>query len=125
MIFDDLIPLFYILPIGFISYLFYHRFSSIRKDENRKALAVEKQKSKNENFNKIDEIITNAPQIIAEIDKMIIEMQARGATEDQLNPLLEKRKMLMYAVKYGDLWNMGGKEIVSSVLSLVKGKIGI
>lgn len=125
MIFDDLIPLFYILPIGFILYLFYHRFSSIRKDENRKALAVEKQKSKNENFNKIDEIITNAPQIIAEIDKMVIEMQSRGATEEQLNPLLEKRKMLMYAVKYGDLWNMGGKEIVGSVLSLVKGKIGI
>ena len=60
-----------------------------------------------------------------EIDKLIVEMRSKGATPDQLKPLEEKRKLLMYAVQYGDLWQMGGKEVARALFGMIKGKIGL
>ena len=123
--FNSLIPLIYISIGGTLLYAFYHRWSNIKKIEKKNAIAIEKAKGKDENFNKIDEIINNAPAILQQIDQMIVEMRNKGATDDQIKPLEEKKKLLMYAVKYGDLWNMGGKEIIGSLFSVVKGKIGL
>lgn len=121
--YNSLIPLIYISVGGVLLFVFYNSWNN-RKQKEKKAIAqVEKAKAKDENFNKIDEIITNAPSIVAEIDKLIIEMRAKGATDEQIKPLEEKKKLLMYAVKYGDLWNMGGKEIVGSILTMVRGKL--
>ena len=123
--FNSLIPLIYIFTGGSLLYVFYHRWSTIKKIEKKNAIAVEKAKSKDENFNKIDEIINNAPTIVQQIDQMIIEMRNKGATDEQIKPLEEKKKLLMYAVKYGDLWNMGGKEIVGSLFTMVRGKLNL
>jgi len=121
--FNSLIPLIYITIGGVLLYAFYNRWSSIKKIEKKNAIAIEKAKSKDENFNKIDEIINNAPAIVQQIDQMIIEMRNKGATDEQIKPLEEKKKLLMYAVKYGDLWNMGGKEVIGSLFTMIKGKL--
>ena len=123
--FNLLIPLIYFIIGGTLLYLFYNKWSSIKKIEKKNAIAIEKSSKKDESFNKIDEIINNAPNIINEIDKMILEMKNKGATPEQLAPLEEKKKLLMYAVKYGDLWQMGGKEVVGAILGMVRGKIGL
>jgi len=123
--FNSLIPLIYIISGGTILYFFYRSWNNRKKIENKNAIAIEKAKAKDENFNKIDEIINNAPNIVQEIDKLILEMRSKGATPDQLKPLEEKRKLLMYAVQYGDLWNMGGKEVAGALFGMIKGKIGL
>jgi len=123
--FNSLIPLVYFATGGTLFYAFFHRWSNIKKIEKKNAMAIEKAKSKDEGFNKIDEVINNAPSIIAEIDKIILDMRSKGATPDQLKPLEEKRKLLMYAVQYGDLWNMGGKEVAGALFGMIKGKIGL
>lgn len=121
--FNSLIPLIYLTVGGVLTFAFFNSWNNRKKVEKKNAIALEKAKAKDENFNKIDEIIQNAPQIVQEIDKMIIEMKNKGATEEQIKPLEEKKKLLMYAVKYGDLWNLGGKEIIGSVFQMVKGKL--
>lgn len=123
--YNSLIPLIYITIGGILLFAFYNRWSSIKKIEKKNAIAIEKAKSKDENFNKIDDLINNAPNIVNEIDKLILEMKNKGASPEQIAPLEEKRKLLMYAVKYGDLWNLGGKEIVGSLFNMVRGKIGL
>ena len=123
--FNSLIPLIYISVGGTLSYFFYRSYNNRKKIEKKNAIAIEKLSKKDESFNKVDELINNAPQIVQEIDKLIIEMKNKGATPEQIAPLEEKRKLLMYAVKYGDLWQMGGKEVVGALFGMVRGKIGL
>jgi len=123
--FNSLIPLIYIITGGTILYFFFNSWNNRKKAEKKNAIAIEKLNKKDENFNKIDELINNAPNIVNEIDKLILEMKQKGATPEQIAPLEEKKKLLMYAVKYGDLWNLGGKEIIGSLFSMIKGKVGL
>ena len=123
--FNSLIPLIYLITGGIFLTLFYKFWNDRKKIERKNAIAIEKVSKKDESFNKIDELINNAPTIVQEIDKLIIDMKNKGATPEQISPLEEKKKLLMYAVKYGDLWQMGGKEVVGAVFGMVKGKIGL
>lgn len=110
---------------GTMLVFFYHIRSKNKREQIKIQKQQEKEKSKTEIIDGIDSLIKNAPRILEELDKAIDEMKKRGCTNEQLAPLLEKKKFAEMGVKYAPLWEMGGKKVIGSVLPLIKNRLGI
>ena len=68
----------------------------------------------------IDDLITNAPRILHEIDKQIAEQKAQGVSDDQMKGLYQKKQLLSLVADNQEVINIIGKPIIKKLLGFVK-----
>jgi len=68
----------------------------------------------------IDDLISNAPRILHEIDKQIAEQKASGVSDDQMKGLYQKKQLLSLVADNQEVINIIGKPIIKKLLGFVK-----
>ena len=68
----------------------------------------------------IDDLINNAPRILSEFNKQILEQEKAGVSKDQMKGLYQRKTMLELVVNNAEVVNIIGKPIIKKLLSFVK-----
>jgi len=68
----------------------------------------------------IDDLISNAPRILHEIDKQIAEQKASGVSDDQMKGLYQKKQLLSLVADNQEVINIIGKPIIKKLLGFVR-----
>ena len=65
-------------------------------------------------------MINNAPRILSEFNKQILEQEKAGVSKDQMKGLYQRKTMLELVVNNAEVVNIIGKPIIKKLLSFVK-----
>ena len=91
----EIIPFVWFSGIAVTIYVFFHKFSDVIKEKFRhNNLAKKRAESSSNTDGQVDDLISNAPRILNEINKQIAEQKAQGVTDDQMKGLYQKKSML-------------------------------
>ena len=117
----EIIPLVWFSVIAVTVYVFFRVFSSTLKEKFRQTnLSRKKAESSGHTDGQIDDLITNAPRILHEIDKQIAEQKAQGVSDDQMKGLYQKKQLLSLVADNQEVINIIGKPIIKKLLGFVK-----
>ena len=117
----DLIPFVWFGGIAITVYVFFHKFSDVIKEKFRQTNLTRRAVEKNGNTDgQIDDLISNAPRILNEINKQIAEQKAAGVTDEQLKSLYQKKQMLELVTNNQEIINIVGKPIIKKLLGFVR-----
>jgi len=117
----EIIPLVWFSCIAVTVYVFFRVFSSTLKEKFRQTnLTRKKAEGSGHTDGQIDDLITNAPRILHEIDKQIAEQKASGVSDDQMKGLYQKKQLLSLVADNQEVINIIGKPIIKKLLSFVK-----
>ena len=117
----ELIPLIWFSCISVTVYVFFRVFSSTLKEKFRQTNLTRRAVEKSGNTDgQIDDLISNAPRILNEINKQIAEQKAAGVTDEQLKSLYQKKQMLELVTNNQEIINILGKPLLKKVISFVK-----
>ena len=73
--------------------------------------------------NQFDNLVTNAPRILDEVNREISAQREQGVTDDQMKGLLQKKQLLELGTSIPpEVYNIIGKPLVKKIIGLV-GKI--
>ena len=79
-------------------YVFFRVFSSTLREKFKQTNLSRRQAEKGGNTDgQIDDLITNAPRILHEIDKQIAEQKAQGVSDDQMKGLYQKKAIVIFS----------------------------
>ena len=88
----EIIPLVWFSCISVTVYVFFRVFSSTLREKFKQTNLSRRQAEKGGNTDgQIDDLITNAPRILHEIDKQIAEQKAQGVSDAQMKRLVSKK----------------------------------
>jgi len=117
----DLIPFLWFGGIAVTIYVFFHKFSDVIKERFRtNNLAKKRAESSSNTDGQVDDLISNAPRILNEINKQIAEQKAKGVTDDQMKGLYQKKSMAELVTNNQEVINMIGKPVIKKILGVVK-----
>ena len=117
----DLIPFVWFGGIAITVYVFFHKFSDVIKEKFRQTNLTRRAVEKGGNSDgQIDDLISNAPRILNEINKQIAEQKAAGVTDEQLKSLYQKKQMLELVTNNQEIINIVGKPIIKKLLGFVR-----
>ena len=117
----DLIPVVWFGGIAITVYVFFHKFSDVIKEKFRQTNLTRRAVEKGGNTDgQIDDLISNAPRILNEINKQIAEQKAAGVTDEQLKSLYQKKQMLELVTNNHEIINIVGKPIIKKLLGFVR-----
>jgi len=117
----EIIPFIWFSGIAVTIYVFFHKFSDVIKEKFRhNNLAKKRAESSSNTDGQVDDLISNAPRILNEINKQIAEQKAQGVTDDQMKGLYQKKSMLELVTNNQEVINMIGKPIIKKLLGVVK-----
>ena len=117
----DLIPFVWFGGIAVTVYVFFHKFSDVIKEKFRQTNLTRRAVEKGGNTDgQIDDLISNAPRILNEINKQIAEQKAAGVTDEQLKSLYQKKQMLELVTNNQEIINIVGKPIIKKLLGFVR-----
>ena len=117
----EIIPFIWFSGIAGTIYVFFHKFSDVIKEKFRhNNLAKKRAESSSNTDGQVDDLISNAPRILNEINKQITEQKAQGVTDDQMKGLYQKKSMLELVTNNQEVINMIGKPIIKKLLGVVK-----
>ena len=117
----DLIPFVWFGGIAITVYVFFHKFSDVIKEKFRQTNLTRRAVEKGGNTDgQIDDLISNAPRILNEINKQIAEQKAAGVTDEQLKSLYQKKQMLELVTNNQEIINIVGKPIIKKLLGFVR-----
>ena len=117
----DIIPFIWFGGIAITVYVFFRKFSDVIKEKFRQTNLTRRAVEKNGNTDgQIDDLISNAPRILNEINKQIAEQKAAGVTDEQLKSLYQKKQMLELVTNNQEIINIVGKPIIKKLLSFVR-----
>ena len=117
----ELIPFVWFGGIAITVYVFFHKFSDVIKEKFRQTNLTRRAVEKNGNTDgQIDDLISNAPRILNEINKQIAEQKSQGVTDDQMKSLYQKRQMLELVTNNQEVINIIGNPIIKKLLGFVK-----
>ena len=117
----EIIPFVWFSGIAVTIYVFFHKFSDVIKEKFRhNNLAKKRAESSSNTDGQVDDLISNAPRILNEINKQITEQKAQGVTDDQMKGLYQKKSMLELVTNNQEVINMIGKPIIKKLLGVVK-----
>ena len=118
----ELVPLVWFSVIAVTVYVFFRVFSSTLREKFKQTNLSRRQAEKGGNTDgQIDDLITNAPRILHEIDKQIAEQKAQGVSDEQMKGIFQKKQMLELVTNNAEVINIIGKPIIKKLLSFVKG----
>ena len=117
----EIIPFVWFSGIAVTIYVFFHKFSDVIKEKFRhNNLAKKRAESSSNTDGQVDDLISNAPRILNEINKQITEQKAQGVTDDQMKGLYQKKSMLELVTNNQEIINMIGKPVIKKLLGVVK-----
>ena len=117
----EIIPFVWFSGIAVTIYVFFHKFSDVIKEKFRhNNLAKKRAESSSNTDGQVDDLISNAPRILNEINKQIAEQKAQGVTDDQMKGLYQKKSMLELVTNNQEVINMIGKPVIKKLLGVVK-----
>ena len=117
----EIVPIVWFACISVTVYVFFRVFSSTLREKFKQTNLSRRQAEKGGNTDgQIDDLISNAPRILHEIDKQIKEQELSGVTPDQMKGLLQKKQMLELVTNNAEVINIIGKPIIKKLLGLVK-----
>ena len=117
----EIIPIVWFGCISVTIYVFFRVFSSTLREKFKQTNLSRRQAEKGGNTDgQIDDLITNAPRILHEIDKQIAEQTAAGVQQDQMKGLYQKKQLLSLVADNQEVINIIGKPIIKKLLSFVK-----
>ena len=117
----EIIPFIWFSGIAVTIYVFFHKFSYVIKEKFRhNNLAKKRDESSSNTDGQVDDLISNAPRILNEINKQIAEQKAQGVTDDQMKGLYQKKSMLELVTNNQEVINMIGKPVIKKLLGVVK-----
>ena len=117
----EIIPFIWFSGIAVTIYVFFHKFSDVIKEKFRhNNLAKKRAESSSNSDGQVDDLISNAPRILNEINKQIAEQKASGVDDSQMKGLYQKKSMLELVSNNQEVINMIGKPIIKKLLGVVK-----
>jgi len=117
----ELIPIVWFGCISVTVYVFFRVFSSTLREKFKQTNLSRRQAEKGGNTDgQIDDLISNAPRILHEIDKQIAEQKASGVSDDQMKGLYQKKQLLSLVADNQEVINIIGKPIIKKLLGFVK-----
>ena len=117
----EIIPFVWFSGIAITIYVFFHKFSDVIKEKFRhNNLAKKRAESSSNTDGQVDDLISNAPRILNEINKQIAEQKASGVDDSQMKGLYQKKSMLELVTNNQEVINMIGKPIIKKLLGVVK-----
>ena len=117
----EIIPLVWFSCIAVSVYVFFRLFSSTLREKFKQTNLSRRQAEKGGNTDgQIDDLITNAPRILHEIDKQIAEQTAAGVSQEQMKGLYQKKQLLSLVADNQEVINIIGKPIIKKLLGFVK-----
>ena len=117
----EIIPFVWFSGIAVTIYVFFHKFSDVIKEKFRhNNLAKKRAESSSNTDGQVDDLISNAPRILNEINKQIAEQKAAGVDDSQMKGLYQKKSMLELVTNNQEVINMIGKPIIKKLLGVVK-----
>jgi len=121
LIAPELIPFIWFGGIAVTVYVFFRTFSNVIKEKFRQTNLTRRQAEKGGNTDgQIDDLISNAPRILHEIDKQIAEQKAQGVSDEQMKGLYQKKQLLSLVADNQEVINIIGKPIIKKLLGFVK-----
>ena len=117
----EIIPIVWFGCISITIYVFFRVFSSTLKEKFKQTNLSRRQAEKGGNTDgQIDDLISNAPRILHEIDKQIAEQKAQGVSDEQMKGLYQKKQLLSLVADNQEVINIIGKPIIKKLLGFVK-----
>jgi len=117
----EIIPIVWFGCIAVTLYVFFRVFSSTLKEKFKQTnLNRKKEQGSMHTDSQIDDLISNAPRILHEIDKQIAEQKASGVSDDQMKGLYQKKQLLSLVADNQEVINIIGKPIIKKLLGFVK-----
>ena len=117
----EIIPLVWFSCISVTVYVFFRVFSSTLKEKFKQTnLSRKKAEGTIHTDSQIDDLINNAPRILNEINKTIAEQKAQGVSDEQMQGIYNKKKMLELVTNNAEVINIIGKPIIKKLLGFVK-----
>ena len=89
-----------------------------------KNIAIKKQKEGKNMEESLDELITNAPQLLGEVNKLIESQRADGVPDEKMTGLISKQGLLKTIVDNQELVGIFGKPAIKFVMNIAK-KFGV
>jgi len=118
----EIVPIIWFACISVTVYVFFRVFSSTLREKFKQTNLSRRQAEKGGNTDgQIDDLISNAPRILHEIDKQIAEQKAAGvSSDDQMKGLYQKKQLLSLVADNQEVINIIGKPIIKKLLGFVK-----
>ena len=117
----EIIPIVWFACISVTIYVFFRVFSSTLREKFKQTNLSRRQAEKGGNTDgQIDDLITNAPRILHEIDKQIAEQKAAGVDDTQMKGLYQKKQLLSLVADNQEIINIIGKPIIKKLLGFVR-----
>jgi len=117
----EIIPIVWFGCISITVYVFFRVFSSTLREKFKQTNLSRRKEEKGGNTDgQIDDLITNAPRILHEIDQQIAEQKAAGVDDTQMKGLYQKKQLLSLVADNQEVINIIGKPIIKKLLSFVK-----
>jgi len=117
----EIIPIVWFGCISVTIYVFFRVFSSTLREKFKQTNLSRRQAEKGGNTDgQIDDLISNAPRILHEIDKQIAEQKAAGVDDAQMKGLYQKKQLLSLVADNQEVINIIGKPIIKKLLGFVK-----
>ena len=117
----EIIPIVWFGCISVTVYVFFRVFSSTLREKFKQTNLSRRQAEKGGNTDgQIDDLISNAPRILHEIDKQIAEQKAAGVDVTQMKGLYQKKQLLSLVADNQEVINIIGKPIIKKLLGFVR-----
>jgi len=117
----EIVPIVWFACISVTVYVFFRVFSSTLREKFKQTNLSRRQAEKGGNTDgQIDDLITNAPRILHEIDKQIAEQKAAGVDDTQMKGLYQKKQLLSLVADNQEIINIIGKPIIKKLLGFVR-----
>ena len=117
----ELVPLVWFSVIAVTVYVFFRVFSSTLKEKfSQTNLSRKKAEGSGHTDSQIDDLVNNAPRILNEINKTIAEQKAQGVSDDKMQGIYNKKKMLELVTNNAEVINIIGRPIIKKLLGVVK-----
>ena len=119
----EIIPIVWFAVITLSVYFFFRKFSDVIKEKIKHTTRKNKTIDSEDAGNQFDNLVTNAPRILDEVNREISAQREQGVTDDQMKGLLQKKQLLELGTSIPpEVYNIIGKPLVKKIIGLV-GKI--
>mgnify|MGYP003142208056 CR=1 FL=1 len=117
----EIIPFIWFGGIAITIYVFFHKFSDVIKEKFRQTNLTRRKEERSGNTDgQVDDLISGAPRMLNEVNKIITEQTAAGVPPEQMKGLLQKKQMLELVSNNAEVINIIGKPILKKALGFMR-----
>ena len=116
----EIIPFVWFAGITISVYFFFRKFSDVIKEKIKHTTRKNKTIDSEDAGNQFDNLVTNAPRILDEVNREISAQREQGVKDEQMKGLLQKKQLLELGTSIPpEVYNIIGKPLVKKIIGLV------